>query len=176
VPGFDPKVSIGGQDYFIQSPVYKLNQTNRNISEIWDGWAKQLSNNFGQNIGFNLSIPVFNGGQAKGAYQRANLSVKSAELQKEQSNITLKQNIYTAYNNATAALQKLNASAKAVETSQKAYDFASKRYEVGLLSSLDLITNQNNLLRAKVQQLSNQYDYIFKMKVLEFYKGQGITL
>jgi len=27
-----------------------------------------------------------------------------------------------------------------------------------------------------VQQLSNQYDYIFKMKVLEFYKGQGITL
>ena len=176
VPGFDPKVSIGGQDYFIQSPVYKLNQTNRNISEIWDGWAKQLSNNFGQNIGFNLSIPVFNGGQAKGAYQRANLNVKSAELQKEQSNVTLKQNIYTAYNNATAALQKLNASTKAVETSQKAYDFASKRYEVGLLSSLDLITNQNNLLRAKVQQLSNQYDYIFKMKVLEFYKGQGITL
>ena len=97
-------------------------------------------------------------------------------MQKEQSDITLKQNIYTAYNNATAALQKLNASTKAVETAQKAYDFASKRYEVGLLSSLDLITNQNNLLRAKVQQLSNQYDYIFKMKVLEFYKGQGITL
>jgi len=97
-------------------------------------------------------------------------------LQKEQSDITLKQNIYTAYNNATAALQRFNASTKAVETSQKAYDFAVKRYEVGLLSSLDLITNQNNLLRAKVQQLSNQYDYVFKMKVIEFYKGQGITL
>ena len=59
---------------------------------------------------------------------------------------------------------------------KKAYDFALKRYEVGLLGSLDLITNQNNLLRAKVQQLSNQYDYVFKMKVLEFYKGQGLKL
>jgi outer membrane protein len=174
VPGYDSRVSIAGQDYYVQSPMYKINQTNRNISEIWDGWSKQLSNNFGQNLGFNLSIPIFSAGQAKASYQRANLNVKNVELQKEQADITLKQNIYTSYNNATAALQKLNASTKAVETAQKAYDFASKRYEVGLLSSLDLITNQNNLLRAKVQQLSNQYDYIFKMKVLEFYKGQGI--
>ncbi len=174
VAGYDPKVTVGGQDYFIQSPLYKINQTNRNISEIWDGWSKQLSNNFGQNIGFNVSIPIFNSGQAKISYQRANLNVKNVELQKEQADIALKQNIYTAYNIATAALQKLNASSKAVETAQKAYDYAAKRYEVGLLSSLDLITNQNNLLRAKVQQLSNQYDYIFKMKVLEFYKGQGI--
>ena len=63
-----------------------------------------------------------------------------------------------------------------MESTQKAYEFALKRYEVGLLSSLDLITNQNNLLRAKVQQLNNQYDYIFKMKLIEFYKGKGIKL
>ena len=45
-----------------------------------------------------------------------------------------------------------------------------------MLSSLDLITNQNNLLKAKLQQIANQYDYIFKMKLLEFYKGNGIKL
>jgi len=65
---------------------------------------------------------------------------------------------------------------KTVESTQKAYDYALKRYEVGLLSSLDLITNQNNLLKAKMQQLSNQYDYVFKMKLLEFYKGKGLKL
>lgn len=73
-------------------------------------------------------------------------------------------------------MQKFNAGKKAVENAQKAYDFALKRYEVGLLGSLELITNQNNLLRAKVQQLSNQYEYVFRMKVLEFYKGQGLKL
>jgi len=71
-------------------------------------------------------------------------------------------------------MEKYNASAKAVESAQKAYDFALKRYDVGLLSTIDLLTNQNNLLRAKLQALANQYDYVFKMKVLEFYKGQGV--
>jgi outer membrane protein len=86
----------------------------------------------------------------------------------------LQANIYTAYSNAVSSLEKYNASTKAVASAQKAYDFALKRYDVGLLSTIDLLTNQNNLLRAKLQQLANHFDYVFKMKVLEFYKGQGV--
>jgi outer membrane protein len=59
---------------------------------------------------------------------------------------------------------------------QKAYDFAAKRYEAGLSNTLDLITNQNNLVRAKLDRLNTQFDYIFRIKLLEFYKGQGIKL
>ena len=71
---------------------------------------------------------------------------------------------------------RFNASNKSVEASQKAYDFAAKRYEAGLSNTLDLITNQNNLLRTKLDRLNNQFDYIFRIKLLEFYKGQGIKL
>ncbi|MDE3252163.1 MAG: TolC family protein, partial [Bacteroidota bacterium] len=136
----------------------------------------QMSNNFGQNVGVSLSIPIFNGFQARISTQRANLNLKLAQLQSDQSDLTLRQNVYTAYTNAVTALQKFNAGKKTVASAQKAYDYAVKRYEVGLLSSLDLITNQNNLLKAKVQQLNNQYDYVFKMKLLEFYKGKGLKL
>ncbi|MGR9754285.1 TolC family protein, partial [Escherichia coli] len=52
----------------------------------------------------------------------------------------------------------------------------AKRYEAGLSNTLDLITNQNNLLRTKLDRLNNQFDYIFRIKLLEFYKGQGIKL
>ena len=100
-------------------------------------------------------------------------NTKVAEDQIEQK---LKLDIYTSYSNAVNALQKFNASKKQVEVSQKAFDFAAKRYDVGLLNTLDLITNQNNLLRAKTQNLADQYDYVFKMKLLEFYKGQGLKL
>jgi outer membrane protein len=97
-------------------------------------------------------------------------------LQQLQSNQTLQSNIYNAYANAISSLEKFNAGIKTVASAQKAYDFATKRYEVGLLSTIDLLTTQNNLQRAKLQQVANQYDYVFKMKVLEFYKGQGIKL
>jgi len=63
-----------------------------------------------------------------------------------------------------------------VEAAQKSYDFSTLRYNVGMMGTLELVTNQNNLFRAKLQYVANQFDYVFKMKVLEFYKGQGLKL
>ncbi len=176
ITGSEPIVSLNNVNYYVQSPVFRLNQSKRSFGQLWDGWSNQLSNNFGQNIGLNISIPIYSGKQARLGYKQSKLSLKAAELQRDLSDVTLRQNIYTAYTNAITAFQKFNAGKKTVESNQKAYEFGTKRYEVGLLSSLDLITLQNNLLRAKVQQLSNQYDYIFKMKLLEFYKGKGLKL
>jgi outer membrane protein len=102
--------------------------------------------------------------------------VRSLQLQQDHDNLTLKQDIYNAYTDAMTALQKFNAATKAVEAAQKAYDFSQKRYNAELLNTIDLIISQNNLFRARIEQLSSLYDYVFKMKVLEFYKGQGIRL
>ena len=120
--------------------------------------------------------PIFNNFSGKIGVQTAKLQLKAAQLQKDQGDLTLRQDIYTAYTNAMTALQKFNAGKKSVDAAQKAYDFGTKRFEVGLLSSLDLITLQNNLLRAKITQLTTQFDYVFKMKLLEFYKGRGLKL
>ena len=139
-------------------------------------YFNQVNQNFRQSIGISASVPIFNGGNLRTAWQRSKLNVKQSELQQEQNSFTLKQDIYKAYNDATAAIQKFNANKKTVDASQKAYNFASKRYELGLLSTYDLITTQTTLQQAKSQLLYSQYDYIFKMKLLEFYKGRGLKL
>jgi outer membrane protein len=148
----------------------------KSFGQIWNGFGSQLKRNFGQGIGISLSVPLFNRYQARGAWQRSKLNLKNAELQKELDNQTLKQDIYNAYNNAVAALQQNNASVKAVETAQRAFDLARKRYDVNLLSTFELITSQNNLFRAQINLLLSRYNYVFTMKVLEFYKGQGLKL
>jgi len=139
-------------------------------------FGTQINDNFSNGIGLNISVPLFNGLLARTSYKRAKLNVSSYELQRDQDNLTLKQNIFTAYTDAITAFQKLNASKKSVETAQKANDFAQKRYDIGLLNTIDLITNQNNLFRARIDVISAQFDYVFKLKVLEFYKGQGLKL
>ena len=141
-----------------------------------DALGTQFSNNFGQAFGISLSVPIFNGWQGKANYERSKLNIKTVEYQKELDNQTLKQDIYQAYNSVVVAMEKFTSSRKAVESAQKSYDFASKRYNVGMLGTLELVTNQNNLFRAKLQYVLNQFDYVFKMKVLEFYKGQGLKL
>ena len=165
-----PQVTIGGVTYKVSSPDYMAN------GSFLTPFNQQLNDNFHQSVGLSLSIPIFNGYTSRGNWQISKLQTRNTELQKDLDNQTLKQNIYQAYNAAVVALEKLNASEKNVSTSQRSYDFAMKRYQVGMLSTIELITTQNSLLSAKLQYVQNQFDYVFKMKVLEYYKGLGIKL
>ena len=158
----------------VQRPLFTNGGKNGYITS--DPIGTQFSNNFGQAIGINLSVPIFNGWEARANYEKSRLNIKTLEYQARLDNQTLKQDIYQAYNAAIVALEKFNSSQKSVDAAQKSYDFATKRYNIGMLSTLELVTDQNNLFRAKLQFVSNQFDYVFKMKVLEFYKGQGLKL
>jgi outer membrane protein len=139
-----------------------------------DAFFTQLNENFNQSVGLNLSIPIFNGLSARTNYQKSKISIRNQELQKELDNQTLKQDIYKAYNAAMVALEKLNAGKKTLEAAERTLYYAQKRYDVGMMGTFELITNQNNLFTAKLQDALNRFDYVFKMKVLEFYKGQGL--
>ena len=90
--------------------------------------------------------------------------------------ILLASNFCRAVTAAVTALQKFEANKITLAATQKSYEYAQKRYNVGMLNTIDLLTNQNNFFNAKINLLSSQFDYVFKMKVLEFYKGLGIKL
>ena len=165
------KVNFNNTDYFVY-PVQPITQYNTEFIPYFN----QLYQNIREQVGISLSIPIANGGSLRTNYARSKLTLRSYELQKELDNQSLKQNIYKAYNDVLTSMAKYNASTKTVLANEKAFDFATRRYNVGLLNTIDLITTQNNVFSARLQQLLAQFDYVFKMKVLEFYKGQGLKL
>jgi len=165
---------VNGSLYDVKSPIFT--NCNRIGYQKYPGFRSQLSDNFGKSFGIAISVPIFNGYTLRTQYEKSKLNIESAQLQQELDNMNLKQDIFQAYNAALIALEKFNAGKKSVEANEKALLFATKRYDIGSLSTLELITTQNNLLRAKLEYSINQYDYVFKMKVLEFYKGAGLKL
>ena len=167
------KVTVNGTEYSV-APNAPLFNTSFNYAK--QPYFSQINQNFQQSVGLSLSVPIFNNGTLRNNWQRSKLNVKQVELQMEQDAQTIKQDIYTAHNDAVAALEKYNANQKSVAASQKAYHFAKKRYDMGLLSTYDLLNTQNALATAKYNLLYAQYDYVFKIKLLEFYKGQGLKL
>lgn len=136
----------------------------------------QLDNTQQQYVSLTLRVPLFNGWSARTASAKAKINVQNMQLTRDLDDQKLKQDIYTAHANAVAALQKFNASTKGVSAAQKAYDFATKRFNLGLMNTIDYITTQSKLFRAQIDKVSAQYDYIFKMKLLEFYRDQKISL
>lgn len=169
-------VTVNGDIIPLQTPNVQVLQSNKSFGELWEGWGTQMSNNFRQNIGVGISIPILGGWQSRTNYQRSKLNLTNAELIIEQGNLQLKSNIYNAYTSAVAAMQKYNAARNSVSAADRSYNYTLRRYELGLLSTLELITSQTNLTRSKIDMVNAQFDYVFRMKVLEFYKGQGIKL
>ncbi len=155
-------------------PVYAYQNAIIGMNKVSLG--NQLNRYFGQAVGLNLNVPLFNAHQSRTQWERAKINVRQTQLQDDQEKQTLRSNVYIAYQDAFSALQKYNSSKKSVVVSEKALEYAQKRYDVGLLGTLDLITTRNNVFTAKIQELSNHYEYVFKLKVLEFFKGKGIRL
>ena len=138
------KVTVGGVNYdvFPIFPSYAYSKT---------GFFRQVNQNFRQSIGLTMNVPIFNGGSLRTAYEKSKINIKNQELQVQLDDQTLKQNIYQAYNAAKIALEKFNASKKSTQTAERSFSFSQKRYDVGLLGTFELITNQNNLFRAKLE-------------------------
>ncbi|RFM35752.1 TolC family protein [Chitinophaga silvisoli] len=157
--------------YNVTNKVYEYNTKSTTIP-----FKDQVSNNFKQTLGVSLNIPILNGWTYRTNAQKAKLNIESQKLTMEKDNQKLRQDIYTAHANAVSALQKYYAASRGVDASQKAYDFATKRFDLGLMNTIDYITTQSKLFNAQINKVSAQYDYIFKMKLLEFYRDQKIAL
>lgn len=130
----------------------------------------QLNNNFSQSLGIGIQIPIFNNGQVKTQIKKAEKTVKRRRVQSEIQKRQLKQTIQGIYLDAELANKALQAAEVQVELLAKAAEFAKKRYDIGAASIYDYFTSQNNLANAKVQLAQAKYDYLYKVKTLEFYK------
>ncbi len=175
---FDGTFSASGQ-YFSQgadgkyTPVFTPNGTPV-VSTV--PLNTQLQNNFRQIIGINLNVPLFNAWQSQFNVQQARINALTANLTAAQTDLTLKQNVYKAWNDARNAMQKYYAAQRADAAAQRALDFATKRYELGLTNTVEYLVTQTSGFRAASAMQSARYDYIFRLKVIDYYLGKELKL
>lgn len=146
------------------------------ITTITTPFSDQLDQNFNQNLSFNLNIPIFNGWQNRTAIARAKINRQNSELSLEAAKNQLRYTIQQAHADAKAALKQYNASLKTVEALIQSLEYAQKRFDVGVLNATDFNETKTRLASAQSDMLRAKYDYIFKLKVLDFYQGKPITL
>lgn len=131
----------------------------------------QFSDNKGQSFGAQLSIPIFNGFSAKNNVERSKVSLERSKIALEQQDLDLQRNVYTAFTDAKGALNAHESSIAALESRQESYNYAKEKYAVGLMNSFDFNQSQTLLSNAQSEVIRTKYDYIFKIKILEFYFG-----
>ncbi len=135
----------------------------------------QFNDNKGQSFGFQLSVPIFNGFSARNNVERNKVSLEKSKIDLEQKSLDLQRNVYTAFTDARGALNTYESSTVTLEARQQAYNYAKEKYDVGLMNSFDFTQAQTLLTNAQSDVIRTKYDYMFKIKILEFYFGIPIV-
>ena len=167
----DPQgVLINSQPSEIQ--FFQLSPTS--LSQI--PYFSQIDENFFYGVGVQANIPIYNNYQAKGNTERAKINLENLRTDKERYIIDIRNLIGQLVTDAKAAKRNLAASDKVLEARQIAFDNAQKRFELGAINSFDYISIQDQLNTAKTDQILAKYDYMLKIKVLDFYQGYPVTI
>lgn len=136
----------------------------------------QLDQNLSMGLNINLSIPIYNRRMVRSGVENARLQHEQALLSEMSVKQSLKQGIQQAVADFQSSRENLSAQQKSVDALNAAYAAAQRRYDVGQGNAFEL-ANAKNQLDAAVNQLTiARYDYVFKMKVIDFYLGRGLTL
>jgi outer membrane protein len=139
-------------------------------------FSDQLQENVNRSLFFSLNIPLFNGFSTYTGVKRAEINFRQAELQLDQTKQAITQSVYQAYNDAQAALANYYAFKTSVAANEKSFQWAELRYEQGMSNITEYADSRMRMEIAQANLARTKYDYIFKLKVLDFYQGKAITL
>ncbi len=137
-------------------------------------FSDQIDNNLGQSIIFSLNVPIFSRYQFRSNVNKAKVNYQKITLNLESEQLRLKETIQSAYTDARSASKAYDAASFSVEAQAKAFEYSQERFNSGAINSFDFNQSKNNLVNAQSQLIQSKYDFMFKLKVLEFYFGEPI--
>ncbi|MEI6019837.1 MAG: TolC family protein [Bacteroidota bacterium] len=139
-------------------------------------FSEQFKNNANKSIGFTLSLPLYNGFQTATSIKNAKINSLNARFSMDLAKQNLYKSIAQAHANAKAALNKYKATTASVKAANESFFYAQQKFNAGVISSYDFNSAKSKVFTAECNMLQDKYDYIFKLKVIDYYLGKPLSL
>jgi len=137
---------------------------------------KQLKGLQSKSVGMQMNIPIFTRFANKIQIDNARLQVLNTQLEFESTKKLLRSDIETAQTNAIASLNRFISNQKAVSSMKEAFRYSEEKFGVGLVNAVEYNTAKTKLAKSESDLLQAKYEFIFRTKILDFYRGLPITL
>ena len=165
-----PTVSLYANIYDSYNNKYK------DINGADIAFSKQLKNNQRKGVGLQMNIPIFTRFLNKTQVENAKLQVVNTGLELESTKKLLRSDIETAQTTAIAALNRFLSNQKAVSSMREAFRYSEEKFGVGLVNAVEYNTAKSKLTKSESDLLQAKYEFIFRTKILDFYRGLPLTL
>ena len=165
--GYYPSLSLSAGI----STGYNSNNQSQNL-----GWGTQLWHGLGENVGLNLSIPIYQRSQVRHNVQQAQLRVQHAELTQKDVSYQIDQELRQYYLDVLSAqndYRVAEAQKDAYEANYNAYSF---KFKYGSITAVDLIQQQTNYLNQLNKYMQAKYSFVLQRKILDVFMGVPVKL
>ncbi len=139
-------------------------------------FSEQLKNNPRKGLGMQMNIPIFSRFQSKMQVNNAKIQVLNTQLELEGTKKVLRQDIETAQTTAITSFNRFKSTEKAVTSMKEAFRYSEEKFNVGMVNAVEYNTAKTNMVKASSDLLRAKYEFIFRSKILDFYRGIPITL
>jgi outer membrane protein len=121
--------------------------------------------------GFNLNIPVFNGGLFAARRSEAELEAKARMQDVDEVKLEVNEQVQNEWYQANEAYRSLGVSARLVAQSKEALRLAQARYDAGLGSIVELNEAQLSETSAEITAAGANYTYLTRRAELDYAAG-----
>jgi outer membrane protein len=136
----------------------------------------QTGNNFYQQIGLTLSIPILTNRFNKTTLEKAKIGFKQADFNFKNTTLLLSQQVELAYLNATNAQEAYQSANEQLTAVTESYRILNEQYKLGGINAFDLLQQKNQYVQAIQAYTQSKYTAILQQKIYDFYNGTKIQL
>lgn len=129
-----------------------------------------------ESLGISMSVPIYNRGSTKANVKKSRIALEQAQLDYEQSALTVRQTVVQAYRNVVSAYNAYKVSQLKEDAYGKSFNAYNVQYQHGVITTVELLQQQNNYLNALNSYIQNKYSLLMKRKILDVYMGKQILL
>ncbi|WP_299111672.1 TolC family protein [uncultured Winogradskyella sp.] len=157
-------VIVNGQDFQVMTE-------QNNFEDESISYQDQLDNNLNTVLGVAVNVPLFNGFRAKNNVALQKIRVEESILELERTHLEIKNAIAQVHFDMEAVYDRYQSLLKQVEAYEESYRINEIRFNSGVSNFLSYVTSKNNLDNAKVNLTNAKYEYLLRVKVLDYYRG-----
>jgi outer membrane protein len=122
-------------------------------------------------VSLNLNIPIFNKRNTELLIKKSRIDIEIAVIELELQKKEIFKEIQSAIQQLNASLLEYQSAIDNLNYVEKSYRINSEKYTLGLITSTDFITAQNQLLQAKTNVVAAKYAWILQEKIVRLYSG-----
>jgi outer membrane protein len=139
-------------------------------------FIQQLDNNFFQQAGLNLSIPIFNRRQVKTNVENAKIQIEQSKLTLLGNQTLLSQTIEQAYINVLNAQSQYDAAVEELSSNQEAFRVAAEELKVGASNLVAYLQQKTLYTQAFQNYVQAKYNSALSIEIYDFYMGIAVKL